>query len=316
MYLLSNTLVFAVPAIIIFLNFISKTILRIMSRFEKRQTKTEEIRSSFVNMMFLSFLNTGVIILLVNFNLRSAEGTHLPLFQGSYSEFSVEWYRLVGSTICVTMLFMIITPHGSNLAFQGLYCFNRCLDRKCRPCDTSKTRKLVQEDYEDVNTGNEIMMEFRYSNMITVIWITFLYSGGIPILYPVVCLFFFVTYWVDKFLLFKFYRKPPSFDSYLANQALGWWKYAVLLHLIGSCFMFVNSNILPPNTDKSYKVAFIEAMNSNDGGFEWTEFETMHMIWYILFGLTLIGVYLIYTIIFSNIFSCFQNCKDLKETYL
>ena len=36
MYLVDNVLIIAVPLIIISVNFISKTILRIMTRFEKR----------------------------------------------------------------------------------------------------------------------------------------------------------------------------------------------------------------------------------------------------------------------------------------
>ena len=39
LYLLSNALVYAVPMIILLVNFFSKTILRLMSRLEKRQTR-------------------------------------------------------------------------------------------------------------------------------------------------------------------------------------------------------------------------------------------------------------------------------------
>jgi len=39
MYLVDNLLIIAVPLIIIIVNFISKTILRVMTRIEKRQSK-------------------------------------------------------------------------------------------------------------------------------------------------------------------------------------------------------------------------------------------------------------------------------------
>ena len=102
---------------------------------------------------------------------------------------------------------MVFMPHFSNVAQQCLYGCKRCCDRGCS-CDDRRTSKLVQEDYENINTGNEFMLEFRYSNMLTVISVSFLYSGGMPFLYPVAALFFFFTYWVDKCLLFNYYRKP------------------------------------------------------------------------------------------------------------
>ena len=50
------------------------------------------------------------------------------------------------------------------------------------------------------------MLEFRYSNMLIVLAVAFFYSSGIPILYPLAALFFFITYWTDKWLLFRYYK--------------------------------------------------------------------------------------------------------------
>ena len=167
MYLLDNILIIAVPLIIIIINFISKTILRVMTRFEKRQSKPQEVYASAFNMAALSFLNSGVVILLINFKLDSFSDSSVPLFKGEYEKFSSEWYRLVGSTICLTVAFMTLMPHVANVSMQILACMKRCWDRRCT-CDLKKTRKLTQWDYEDVNTGNEFMLEFRYSNILAI----------------------------------------------------------------------------------------------------------------------------------------------------
>lgn len=92
--------------------------------------------------------------------------------------------------------------------------------------------------------GGEFMLEFRYANMLTILAVTFLYSGGMPILYPVAALFFFLTYWVDKYLLFNYYRKPIMFDDYLAKKTLEYFKYILFLHILGCLFMFGDSKIL------------------------------------------------------------------------
>ena len=124
-----------------------------------------------------------------------------------------------------------------------MYCCKRCHDRKCT-CNERKTRKLVQEDYENVNLGNEFALEFRYSRILTVLSITFLYSGGMPILYPVAAAGLFIAYWMDKCLLFNYYRKPIAFDKLLAEQTLGYFKYIVVLHIIGFLIMYGITPIL------------------------------------------------------------------------
>ena len=40
------------------------------------------------------------------------------------------------------------------------------------------------------------------------------------------------------------------YNSYLARKTLYWFKYIILLHIIGAVFMFSNSSILP-NASKS-----------------------------------------------------------------
>ena len=70
-YILDNIMIILVPFIIIVINFISKRILMRMTRFEKRQSKPQEVYASAFNMFVLSFLNSGIIILLINFRVDS-----------------------------------------------------------------------------------------------------------------------------------------------------------------------------------------------------------------------------------------------------
>ena len=102
----------------------------------------------------------------------------------------------------------------------------------------------MQEDYENKNTGNDFMFEFRYSNMLTVLAVAYLYSGGMPIMYPVGAVFFFLTYWFDKCLLFNCYRRPIKFDNYLSKRTLGYFKYILMGHIAGFLLMYGFTPIL------------------------------------------------------------------------
>ena len=80
--------------------------------------------------------------------------------------------------------------------------------------------------------------------MLTVLAVAFLYSGGIPVLYPIATLYFIITYWFDKCLLFHCYRRPIKFDNYIARKTLNSFKFILILHIIGFLLMHGKTPIL------------------------------------------------------------------------
>lgn len=66
----------------------------------------------------------------------------IPLFSGKYNDFSVEWYRVVGSTITYTMLINIVSPHAGALIGFLVSGLTQCLDRGCT-CDRKKTKQRL-----------------------------------------------------------------------------------------------------------------------------------------------------------------------------
>mmetsp|Transcript_20514 Transcript_20514/g.25229 ORF Transcript_20514/g.25229 Transcript_20514/m.25229 type:complete len:199 (+) Transcript_20514:2399-2995(+) len=192
-------------------------------------------------MFIMAFINSGLVIQLVYF--KWIPKTEVPLVLNKYDSFSTEWYREIGSTIVITLMLMVMMPHLANVTQMCFDGCRRCRDRNCNR-DSRRTRKLAQEDYENVNTKREFMLEFRYSNMLTVLAVAFLYSGGMPILYPVAALYFFITYWFDKCTLFNCYRRPIKFDNYMARKTLDWYKYILLLHIVGFLLMHGQTPIL------------------------------------------------------------------------
>ena len=63
-----------------------------------------------IKVFVVEFINTAIIIFLVNFHL-GVKLFNIPLIDGKYSEFSMEWYRVVGSTIVLTMIIRTVSPH-------------------------------------------------------------------------------------------------------------------------------------------------------------------------------------------------------------
>ncbi len=151
-----------------------------------------------IKVFVVEFINTAVIIFLVNFNLDISL-FNMPIIDGNYAEFSVEWYRVVGSTIVLTMLIRTVAPHIATVAQVCYTALKRCYDRRCT-CDNKKTRKVIQSDYENVYMGPEFTLDSRYAQTLTLIFTIFMYSSGLPILYMIGFVYFLFTYWIDKIL--------------------------------------------------------------------------------------------------------------------
>lgn len=292
-YTLANSLLYFIPFCIVTVNFIANTILRRMTTYYGYHSKPEEVYASAINMYLMSFINAGLIIQLVYFKWLPDSFSFNKLLLAEYSEFTTEWYRNIGSTIVLTLMLMTLSPHFSNLSFQCMYACNRCCDRGCST-DGRRTKKLTQEDYEDINTGAEFMFEFRYSNMLVVLSIAFLYSGGLPIMYPTAAVFFFITYWMDKCLLFNCYRKPIKFDSYLAKRTLGHFKFILLFHIIGFLFMYGMTPILQNDV-------FDHFVPSNIGLIEQEEGEDFNLFpWYFWCMAALLALWIVWILIIKS----------------
>ena len=280
-----------------------------MTRYEGYQSRPEEMSAAVFNMTLIAIINTGLLVQIVYFDWT--RGFTLPFLLSEYKEFTTQWYTQVGSTIVVTMILMVFTPHLSNCGFVCLRSCSRCCDRKCT-CNEKKTKKVLQKDYEDINLGGDFDMETRYSNMLVVLTVTFIYSGGMPILYASSALFFIVTYWVDKCLLLRCYRKPIKYNNHMAGASLSFYKYICALHLISFLFMFGVTPILPT------RVTFSSELDSSMMQFRtnYNEF-TLYSI-YFWSVLLMLVVYIVINLPLKMICGCINKCckkQLLSEDY-
>lgn len=83
-----------------------------------------------------------------------------------------------------------------------------------------------------------------------------MFSSGLPLLYPVAFISFFVTYWFDKMMsklifdlkklvVLKFYRTPQSLPLEFSEMLILVIQYSAIPHCIIGYLMYNNSNILP-----------------------------------------------------------------------
>ena len=130
----------------------------------------------------------------------------------------------VGVSIILTMILNTMNPH--------LWPLVRVPWRRCRResyCVPLKSDS--QAKWNERFQGDEFELAERYAVMLNTLFVTLLYSGGMPIMLPIGAITFGLTYWFDKVSFLRLYRIPPRFDHSLAMYTTMLLPYAILLHL-------------------------------------------------------------------------------------
>lgn len=109
---------------------------------------------AFTKFTFMKWMNICVIMFFVNFNFQGKEGfefiaslesqASLPLFQGSYYDFTVQWYFNIGTSICLTLAGDILTAQAGNWIMAIVTVLRRLYDRGFK-CDLQDKKSLVPE---------------------------------------------------------------------------------------------------------------------------------------------------------------------------
>lgn len=208
---------------------------RSKNMYAKQRTQTALIFCS-------QFFNMCVIYLICHVQFKDLSQRTEVVLAGTFSDFTSRWYQVVATPIVLLMLFQIVTPHFGLLLYiaQG---FRRCFDRKIT-FDDRITRQVIQRDYEDLYTGPSFDLQVRLSQILFLVFTCLTFSSGLPILYPIAFVTLFVMYWVDKFLLLRFYRLTPGFTKHLSNFVVQQLPFALFFHFLFGFFMFSYPNLL------------------------------------------------------------------------
>jgi len=75
-----------------------------------------------------------------------------------------------------------------------------------------------------------------------------MFSSGMPVMYIILAINFAATYWIDKFLLLRFYKSPKNFDDSTIKFSVSMLKISLPFHFIIGFFMLSNLNIMSSDT--------------------------------------------------------------------
>lgn len=79
--------------------------------------------------------------------------------------------------------------------------------------------------------------------MLNIVFVTFLFGIGLPILFPIGLISLALLYYTEKILLFYYYREPPSYDSSLNSTAINIMLFAPIMMFSVGYWMMSNKQM-------------------------------------------------------------------------
>lgn len=191
------------------------------------------------------FFNTAILILLVYANLEEVNDSAGKLLDGQFRDYSPRWYTLVGNNIVQTMFinaFMPIISETIPVIVSGV---KRSMDRGfCMSRDSLYATKQTQiYSYIDLYVGPDYVIHFKYSAILNVTFVTMMYGLGMPILFPIAAVSYFIFYAVERYQVAFTYPMPPAMDDQMTKNALSLLSYSPILLLMNGYWMLSNKQI-------------------------------------------------------------------------
>jgi uncharacterized protein YacL len=102
--------------------------------------------------------------------------------------------------------------------------------------------------------GPEINSAAIFSKFYVTFWGIFIFSAGLPCLYLIGFLTFFIQFSVYKTLLLNYYKKTVTFDDKLPRYTVIYFKIGIVLHIIFSGMVFASEALIPLKTEGLYDI--------------------------------------------------------------
>jgi hypothetical protein len=117
---------------------------------------------------------------------------------GAYSDFTFQWYEDVGRIIVQTMVINVVFPVIEFFIFYGMRAFFRLKADNPFLQRCSKPKKRSLKEHVDLYAGPDYAIHYKYSFIINIVFITFMFGAGLPILFPLALCALTVLYVMER----------------------------------------------------------------------------------------------------------------------
>lgn len=163
----------------------------------------------------ISFIIYGILPIFATWDFRT-QGQRMyieRIFSGIYQDFNAEWFEDVGHIICSTMMFNVWMPPIEFAIFWLLrYAFRAWDQRSLIVDDLKRSHSLSIEQFVGLYSGAVFYIHYKYAFILTVVFVTFTFGAGMPVLFPIALFSLLSLYVTERLAMAYAYRQPPNYD--------------------------------------------------------------------------------------------------------
>ena len=171
-----------------------------LSRFEKYSDQNEEFSSRVIKGFVLKFINSGVLVIFINYRIRFSKTIKI----GNYDDFTPSWFVNIGYSVILAHILRIFSLLFWTVYLKLVPGLRRCWDRSCS-CNKKNTKKKTLKAYIDLYMGSYYDIDYSYTEIINVLFVSFLFGTVLPIIYLISIFHLLLLFWKDKIM-----RKFPK----------------------------------------------------------------------------------------------------------
>ena len=240
------------------LNFLLQLVMYWLSDFERKYSLTAKAGSEMWKLFLAQFINTAVLVLIVNAKFYGSRLSFAGLGAGEYPDTTEEWFLNIGSGLSITMLILIGSLIIPNFLFEFIY---RWFTRRWA------RNKLTQEAMNRQLEPSEFMLSLRLAQSTNMIVVTVLYCSAIPVMVWISATYCFFAYWADKIFLLRYSRIPPQYSDHTVKICLRLMPIAVICNCLFMIWTMSNQEVFPSDFFSEpfhqYWASFFNEISSN-----------------------------------------------------
>lgn len=229
-----TTIAFSIGAslVILIINSLLAMAMRALTALEGHYSYDGLNSSLALRLFFAQFFNTALLMLLIN--AAWPESVRVKFATGKHEDFTPAWFDTVGASLITTMLINIVTPHIYPWTMAFFYWYRtrgkgRYLDRES------------QRDLDEQMIGPYADYSLRYAQLFNILFVTFCFASGLPIMLFIAVSSFIGSYWSDKILFLRYFRLPPRFNANIQKIMSNLMPLALIIHLGFGVWQYSNT---------------------------------------------------------------------------
>jgi hypothetical protein len=142
-------------------------------------------------------------------------------FGGIYSEFQSDWFVDVAHFLVEIYKIQMLFPIVEFMMRYITRHLKRSWDQsKCWPNEPDKTTCKTVPQFVETYLGPPFWIHYKYSLIMQLVTVPFLWGGLLPILFPLATLGLFIMYAVERLMVYYSYAHPPMLDERLTKMTV------------------------------------------------------------------------------------------------